>query len=416
MATSKNLQQMMFGDSEECMSSVAEGFGISPSIMQDGETGQSGPEAAPALVSRAQGKAEGLMTLVTSGLIGTDSSRSVALQSSLVSKLMTRLDTGGSILFKQTWKRKRTPLGRWYSEHTALGRPTSGRGSTSLQTWRTPAEGDSIRGVHPSPDAKAGQHSLNTEASLASWPTPDCHPDLPNSSTNRGKDYGGCRPRLTPQGLGNVAALASWPTPQAHDTKGERGNSEAERHPSPHDLTNATALAAWATPNCPAPHDTDQTAGRARPREGYGADLPIQAGLAAWATPKERDYRSASRPADKMDEQLSHPRGQDLNVEATLATWPTPTGTDSERRGYLNEDTTNVTLNLAAQLAGFGEMPTGFLAAIQKYPEALSGGQLSPEHSAWLMGIPEEWATFVSQAMQSLSRKRKSSSKATSTP
>jgi len=74
------------------------------------------------------------MTLVTSGLIGRDSSASAALQQSLESRLMTRLDTAGSTLFKLTWKRKTTPLGRRYLERQALARRTSGNGFTSVPT------------------------------------------------------------------------------------------------------------------------------------------------------------------------------------------------------------------------------------------------------------------------------------------
>src|SRR6476661_1048991 len=51
-----------------------------------------GREAAPVLPSRQQAKARGLMTLVTSGLIGSDSSASASLQQSLESRLMTQLD------------------------------------------------------------------------------------------------------------------------------------------------------------------------------------------------------------------------------------------------------------------------------------------------------------------------------------
>lgn len=38
-----------------------------------------------------------------------------------------------------------------------------------LSGWRSPSEGDSIRGVHPTPDVKAGAHSLNNEARLTAF-------------------------------------------------------------------------------------------------------------------------------------------------------------------------------------------------------------------------------------------------------
>ena len=55
--------------------------------------------SCPCPASRARAKGEGLTTLVTSGLSGIPSSASAALQSSLESRLMPRLDSAGSTLF-----------------------------------------------------------------------------------------------------------------------------------------------------------------------------------------------------------------------------------------------------------------------------------------------------------------------------
>ena len=331
------------------------------------------------------------MTLVTSGLYGIPSSASAGLQSSLENNLQRQLDSAGSTLFVETWKRRATPLRRRYWEHTASARRTSGGDCTSLPTptthdvttrgnseadnhyyphdlsnaamlaatstpqaadasgggqakralrsqrengvaqsanlndyamlaavptpmagspatetynaagntdysrrivelamVRTPSTSDAERGAHPNPDAKAGQHSLVTEVKLSSVPTPDCNPDLPNSSTNRGSDYGGERRRLTLCGLGPVAQLTTVATPRAEDSESpgrHRGNADG--------LCSQTQLSAVPTPNT-------------------------------------RDFKSASASAEFLAEQQAQVRGQNLSVDVQLSTVATPKASDGD--------------------------------------------------------------------------------------
>jgi len=139
--------------------------------------------------------------------------------------------------------------------------------------------------------------------------------------------------------------------------------------------------------------------------------------------------------------------------DPAITGWPTATATDSERRGVLDETNPNVTLNLAAQLAGWpttgtdsfrsrsgdrkgemgldqmarsmgeavlgparltagGEMLIGSRAGIK------SGGQLSPRHSLWLMLGPfaTAWASCGERVTRSRSGKRLGGSKRSATP
>lgn len=65
---------------------------------------QSGPEAAPASPSQQQGSKRDLATSAISGLSGSVSSGSAALQSSLESRLRANLEGLGSPEYSLTWK------------------------------------------------------------------------------------------------------------------------------------------------------------------------------------------------------------------------------------------------------------------------------------------------------------------------
>lgn len=167
------------------------------------------------------------MTLVTSGLIGRDSSASADLQRSLESRLMTRLDTAGSTLFKLTWKGRNTPLGRRYLERAVSVRRTSANGCTS---WPTPQSHDSagIRTEEQYAKGKLrghGQANLNDMAAMvAGWPTPMVtnREDDIEKRVIRGKKYG-FGPALTPILAANLSA---WPTPAQRDYKSESATEE----------------------------------------------------------------------------------------------------------------------------------------------------------------------------------------------
>ena len=101
-------------------------------------------------------------TSAISGLSGSISSASAALQLSLVNKLKQRLDTAGSTLFKLTWKEKITPAGRSVSLLRASALRTSGSDSG---LWPTTLASDS-RG-----SAGVGKRELPNAVKWIGWPT-----------------------------------------------------------------------------------------------------------------------------------------------------------------------------------------------------------------------------------------------------
>jgi hypothetical protein len=115
----------------------------------------------------------------------------------------------------------------------------------------------------------------------------------------------------------------------------------------------------------------DQSPDGGRPRIG-DQSTPKHAGLVApGATPPARDWRSDRSRMTAAE--LYGSKGQPLARQSLYA--------DS------------------------GQEPTGFIA------ETANGGQLSPAHSRWLMGLPPAWDDCAATVTRSSPRSRKHSSK-----
>ncbi len=178
----------------------------------------SGLAPAHANLSARQAQALGLLTSGTSGRISTGSLASAALQESLVSRLQARTASGGSTLFRLTWKTRTTPSGRSIpalrasvlrtSASDCIGWPSP----TTPSGGQTPPEGTSATGR--TPDGRKVQVTLKDVASLASWPT---------CATRDWKGKTHERWGTNSRPLNEVAGLASWTTPSATD--GERGGT-----------------------------------------------------------------------------------------------------------------------------------------------------------------------------------------------
>lgn len=193
------------------------------------------------------------MTRGISGRTGFGSSASNALSESLGSRLQTVLARDGGTLFRQNWKRKRTPLGRLYWAHTASVLRTLGSESGG---WPTPKAHETTRKHH---DVHGGtHHSLASAARL--WPTP-----IICGNYNRK----GASP-TSGDGLATAVRLA---TPQARDFR----TGQLSRWENPRRSRNLN----------------DQIGGQLNPPwvawlMGYGVEWDAYAGTATRSSPKSR--------------------------------------------------------------------------------------------------------------------------------
>jgi hypothetical protein len=196
------------------------------------------PSAPPA-------KAAVAPTTGTYGRIGDVSSASASLQQSLASRLRQRLDGAGSTLFAQTWRRRVTPRGRPYWEHTASARRTSG---SDCGSWRSPQATDGTNGGPNARDSGGNPH-LSMQAEMASWPTPTVQDD------NRDRMSAEARAKeMAREGRGIngslvlASHLASWPTPVSSISPPAPWKDGEPWWLQSRAARNIEALASWATP------------------------------------------------------------------------------------------------------------------------------------------------------------------------
>jgi hypothetical protein len=125
-------------------SSQASASGPTPCAKQDGPMiALYGQDHVRASLSARQAKAQGLLTSGISGQLGTISSKSAALQSSLASRLQAKTALVGSTLYNLTWKHRATPSGRSIYALRASVRRISGSASGSSESgWPTPTTRD----------------------------------------------------------------------------------------------------------------------------------------------------------------------------------------------------------------------------------------------------------------------------------
>ncbi len=205
--------------------------------------------------------------------------------------------------------------------------------------------------------------------------------------------------------------FTGWPTPTSRDWKDGSENSNV---PANCLLGREVWLAGWNTPRA-----TDGSNGG--PNQAGGA-LSADAALAGWNTPM------AGTPAQKGYNAAGN-TDYSRSVVA-LAGWATPAAQEpggtpemhlARKRKFIAQGVQMgaaiTTLTHQAMLVGparrtvFGEIVTGSSAVQNRGIPTDGGGQLNPEHSLWLMGIPAAFLSSALRGMLSASRKPRPSSK-----
>jgi len=163
------LAQVILPDTCSAISLPVLAAGATPCALPDGpRTDLFGRAVAPVSHSAQPVPGGALQTSAISGLSGSTSSASAALELSLVSRLKQRLTTDGSILFNLIWKVKATPAGRQVYRLRASARRTL---DNDCGSWPTPIVGDTTGGPRPPDDKRGPAPGLQAAAHLTSWPT-----------------------------------------------------------------------------------------------------------------------------------------------------------------------------------------------------------------------------------------------------
>jgi hypothetical protein len=341
--------------------------GATPCDSPDGKTNaKSGPDRAPASHSRTPEKKKRSTTRGIFGQSGFLSSEHDDLSYALASRLRPLTDSLGSTLFTLTWTTRITPAGRSICALRASERRT----------------GDSV---------------------CIGWPTPRAREAGPDYAITDRPESGGLSIETT-------AALAAWTTPSASDA--DRAGAGITEAMSGSSLVQMAAMAGWASPKA-RDHKTESPAACSAERMAEDPpDLSKQVQLATWPTPRAEDAESSG---------MRHTRGvaDTMTAVASLCGWPTPTIGDTTGGGHVHAErvrpsgaTVGSLLKntaLLVRVTDSGEGPIGFLLVRNGWEIVPASGQLRPEHSRWLMGLPPDWDDCAVTAMASLRKSRRRS-------
>lgn len=177
--------------------------------------------------------------------------------------------------------------------------------------------------------------------------------------------------------------------------------------------TSETARTGWRSPNT-----VDAKLGN---RNGPGqVQLCHQVLLAGWPTARASDGEKNVRTLEGALSEIERKGSpQDLCMAAVLAGWGTPTASEPGGTGeqYLARcegktgNTFPAMLTHQVQMVGPARLTASGLLLTGSDAGMDGGGQLSPEHPRWLMGLPSVWDDCMVTAMQSMRKPRARGSK-----
>ena len=178
--------------------------------------------------------------------------------------------------------------------------------------------------------------------------------------------------------------------------------------------TSDNDCSSWPTPTV---QDSVRGAKDSRPWD-TGRPLNQIVALSGWPTPNSTVIDAKPNPPVMGNRKPSDPQISVADVAVHLVGWPTTscnndlTGNPESALMMQRQDGTKVQQRLQdfaaicgpARLTASGEMLTGSTAGMG------NSGQLNPEHSRWLMGLPIEWDVCAAMVTPLSRRSRKRSS------